>query len=673
MDVALVPPGAMGARRPTTLPLVVMGAAFATGCSRAEHRRVAPDATAIALVNEEPAPDAPIEDEGPATAPDAPARGDGPAPTTRRRRRWPLVLGVIAALLVLWLGFVAFRLATAASDAQRGVDALQRVSDTATGDLGSFVDSVGQPDDATTQRVQRELATATEAFTAANDAADSPLVAPWKVVPVLGRQIRSVSALSGAAATTTGASLTAFEQLSEVAAQDTSTPEARLAAGDRTQEVLAQLSKDLDDPDLGPKDHLLPQLADAYNRFTEESGRLTDTVDRALTGVTGVNQFLEGPTRYLVLAANNAEMRAGSGMFLQAGELTVDKGSFDMTELQPTADMQLPAPGTTLDPDVKALWSWLEPEREWRSLNATPRFDESARMAADMWAASGHAPVEGVIAMDVVGLQRLLELVGPVQITEADGTVTTIDADNVVRNLLLRQYLDADSTAQRRDRLSTVGQAVFDALNERGYDPGQLLRVVQQAGRGRHLLIWSSDPVEQAGWEALDASGALPGNGLLLSILNRGGNKLDQFLDVTSDMTWTDEGDHRRVSVEVTATNGAPDGLPRYVAGPFPGLDVQPGEYVGIVALTVPKTATAPATEGAELFLSGEDGPTRLLGARIDVRRGASATITFQFDVPNGTDEIVVLPSARVPPVVWSADGDTWKDRKPRTVALDGG
>ncbi|UDY37119.1 DUF4012 domain-containing protein [Dermatobacter hominis] len=625
----------------------------------------------------DPADDADHADDGASPPVDDPAGPDDAAPApvrrARRRRRWPTVLGVVAVLLVLWLGFVAFRLVTAAADAQRGVDALQRVSDLSTGDLGSFVDSVGTPDDPEAQEVQAELATAADAFRSASDAADSPLVAPLKVVPVLGRQIRSVSALSGSAASSTEASLTAFRSLSDVAAMDTSTPEARLAAGDRTQVVLTELADAIADPDLGPKKGLIGPLAEAYDRFAEESDRLNGTVDRALTGVTGVNQFIKGPSNYLVLAANNAEMRAGSGMYLQAGELHVDAGRFAMTELQPTAQMVLDAPGTTVDPDVQALWSWLQPDREWRNINATPRFGESARMAADMWAASGHAPVDGVIAMDVVGLQRMLELVGPVEITEADGTVTSISADNVLTSLLLQQYLGSGSVDERRDRLSTVGQAVFAALNERGYEPGQLLQAVQSAGRGRHLLIWSSDPVEQAGWEALDASGALPGNGLLLSILNRGGNKLDQFLQVAADMRWTTEGDHRRVSVAVTATNAAPENLPRYVGGPYPGLDVEPGQYVGVLALTVPKSATAPATEGADLFLSGEDGPTsRLLATRIDLRRGQSTTITFQFDLPDATDEVVVLPSARVPPVVWTADGDSWKDRKPRSVDLDG-
>ncbi len=581
-------------------------------------------------------------------------------------------MAVLSVLLVLWLAVVAFRLVTGAADARRGVDALEQVSQRSTGSLSSFVESVGSPDDPDVVAVRTDLATATDAFRSAEDAASSAIVAPLKVVPILGRQIRSMEALSGAAATTTGAAQTAFDDLGEVAEQDSSTPEARLAAGARTQEVLAELADGVADLDLGPKEGLVAPLAEAYDRFDAELVTLRGTVDRALVGVTGVNQFLVGPSRYLVLAANNAEMRAGSGMFLQAGELGVLGGRFSMTELQPTAQMVLDAPGTTVDPDVAALWSWLEPDREWRNVNATPRFDQSARMAADMWAASGHAPVDGVIAMDVVGLQRMLQLVGPVDVTDADGTVTTIDADNVLTQLLLQQYLGSGSTDERRDRLSVVGQTVFQALNERGYEPGQLLQAMQSAGRGRHLLIWSSDPVEQAGWEALDTSGALEGNGLLLSILNRGGNKLDQFLDVTADLTWSAGDGSRRVSVTITATNTAPENLPRYVGGPYPGLDTVSGEYVGILALTVPKAATAPQAEGAELFLSGEDGPTRLLGTRVDVPRGASTTVTLSFELPAAEDQVVVLPSARVPPVVWTAGGDTWKDRMPRTVDLDG-
>ena len=491
------------------------------------------------------------------------------------------MLGAVLALVVIWFGFAAIRLAGAAADAKDGTRSMQKAKRHTTGSLTNFVESVGAADAPEVREVRKELAAATDSFEAASTAADSPLIAPLKVVPILGRQVRSVSKLSSAAADTTRATSTAFDQLVATAAGKSSTPQDRLATGQRTQQILDELSKQITDVDLGPKDGLVGPLADAYDRFDEQLVALRSSVDRALVGVTGVNQFLTGPSRYLVLASNNAEMRAGSGMYLQAGELSVTQGSFSMSELQPTALMKLRSPGTTLDPDVAALWDWLQPDREWRNINATPRFDQSARMAADMWAASGHEPVDGVLAMDVVGLQQLLQLVGPVQVTDADGTVTTIDADNALHQLLLQQYITAGSSENRRDWLSVVGQAVFSAMNERGYQPTDLLRVLQSSGRGRHLLIWSSDPVEQAGWEALGTSGTLAPDSMLLSVLNRSGNKLDQFIGVDADMTWTSPDDSatgtRRVSVRVTATNTAPDGLPRYVAGPYPGLDVVAG------------------------------------------------------------------------------------------------
>lgn len=577
---------------------------------------------------------------------------------------------IVLALVIVWLGFVTFRLLGAVSDARTGVDAMQRVDARSTGKLTSFVDSVGGPDDPTTRAVKKDLATATDAFHSAQSTADSAAVAPLRILPVIGRQIRSISALSSAAADTASASAEAFDQLSRVAAKGSTTPETRMAAVGSTQEILSRLRSATTDLHLGPKRGLISPLADAYDRLDLRLARLRNTVDRAIVGVTGVHRFLQGPSTYLVLASNNAEMRAGSGMYLQAGELEVTDGRFVMSELRPTARMTLKTPGTTVDPDVAALWSWLEPDREWRSLNATPRFDQSARMAADMWVASGQAPVDGVIAMDVVGLQKLLELVGPVDVRDPDGTVTTINADNVLSQLLLKQYLGPDGTDERRDRLSVTAQAVFEAMNQRGYKPGRLLRALQSAGTGRHLLMWSRDPVEQAGWEALETSGALPRNSLLLSVLNRSGNKLDQFLDVAADMTWTTSGDTRRVSVKITATNRAPDGLPRYVGGPYPGLSIVGGEYQGILALTVPKTASTPKAEGAELFLSGEDGPTRLVGTKIDLKRGESTTTTLSFDLPANESTIRVLPSARVPPVTWTAGGATWKDRWPRDVHL---
>lgn len=577
----------------------------------------------------------------------------------------------IAVLVVAWIAFAAWRLSSAAGDADRGVASMQAAREVATGDLNSFIDSVGSPDSAPAKALDRDLARATAAFDDAHAAMGSPLIAPLVHIPVLGRQIRSVTALSKAAAATTGATRSTFHELTAIAADAPSTPDGRVEAGRRTQTTLTRYASSIRGLDLGPDRGLLQPLADAYNRFSAEAAHLDDTIGRALAAVTGLNRFMAGPTRYLVLAANNAEMRAGSGMFLQAGELSVDGGRFTLSDMQATDQMVLPSAGARVDPDVDALWAWAYPNREWRALNMTPRFDESARMASEMWVAAGHGPVDGVIAVDVLGLKRLLRLVGPVEVTGPDGAVVTITADDVVEQLLIEQYRDAGKdNAGRRDRLSQVASAVFDAMNHRRFSPGQLLRSLQRSGGGRHLLVWSRDPVEQAGWVALGASGVPDGSSMLLSLLNRGGNKLDQFMGVSASISSTQDRELRHVAVRIDLTNGTPPGLPRYVVGPYPGIDTVAGEYKGVLALTVPHSAGNPSTEGAELLLAGNDGPTRLLATRVDLRAGAATRITFHFDLPLEQRRIEVLPSARVPPVAWTAGGDQWTDDGPRTVVL---
>jgi hypothetical protein len=96
-------------------------------------------------------------------------------------------------------------------------------------------------------------------------------------------------------------------------------------------------------------------------------------------------ELFAGNSTLLLLLGNNAEMRAGSGMFLTVGTLTVSDGRLDVGEIVPTFDFQLPEP-VTVDTDLAARWGWLEPGREWRNLGVSPRFDVTAEQASRMWA-----------------------------------------------------------------------------------------------------------------------------------------------------------------------------------------------------------------------------------------------------------------------------------------------
>ena len=98
----------------------------------------------------------------------------------------------------------------------------------------------------------------------------------------------------------------------------------------------------------------------------------------------GMQLLLQGPRRYLVLVANNAEMRAGSGMFLSVGVASFADGAFSVGDFRPTPDFNLPAGSVAVPPDLQNLWGFLHPTEEWRNLASTPRFDVSASLAAQM-------------------------------------------------------------------------------------------------------------------------------------------------------------------------------------------------------------------------------------------------------------------------------------------------
>ncbi len=546
------------------------------------------------------------------------------------------------------------------------MDGLEAISND---DLTTLADSLGgRVDDVSEETAAAQLRTASSDFADAGDRLGSLLVKPLWYLPVIGRQLRSAAALSDAAETTTAQAAIASAQLEDLLGSDTATGSTRLEAVQAAEDVLSTLQSGIADLDLGPTEGLLPPLADARNRFAGEYDRVTETLDTTTTALVGTQEFLQGPSNYLLLAANNAEMRAGSGMFLQAGSLQVLDGSFSVGDFTATQDLALADPVGNVDPDLESLWGTLKPASEWRNLNLSPRFDKTAPTAAEMWEASGGGRVDGVVSVDIVAITRLLELTGPV--TLASGEV--IGADTVQNDLLVNQYqeLGGDRDA-RRERLGQVAQAAFAALNDRAVSASDLLDLMRDLGSERHLQMWSSKPLEQAAWVALGTDGSLTEDSMLLSVMNRGGNKLDPYLKVTSTMSATVDGDLRHIVVEVTMDNTAPSDLSNYAGGPYPGSDLAPGEYKGIVALNMPGGAGNITMSGGVPAALGEDGPTRMAATEVRMPPGTGTSTRFEFDLPVSWEEVEVLASARVPPTRWIAGSEAWTDDVTHQVVLD--
>ncbi len=265
------------------------------------------------------------------------------------------------------------------------------------------------------------------------------------------------------------------------------------------------------------------------------------TLARTSEAAAAAATILQGPGTYLLLAGNNAEMRSGSGAFEEAGTITTGNGELHLSDMVPTSSLTLPAGAVPVTGDLEARWGWLLPGTDFRNLGLTPQFDVNGPLAAGMWKASTGQSVDGVLAIDVAGLQDLLEVTGPV--TTATGQV--VSASNVDQLLLHDQYVGETYTsdsAARTDELSTLASATLHALENRPFQLHSMADALSSAAAGPPRAPVVRRPGHQAAWSGAGVAGQLQPSSLMADMINRGGNKLDQYLSEDVSLKLTTRG-----------------------------------------------------------------------------------------------------------------------------------
>jgi hypothetical protein len=569
------------------------------------------------------------------------------------RRRTRLIVVVV---LLAWIVAAGVLLADAARHLVSGRDTASET-----------VDGI-QPSALLSSDVAGPLEDAAADFETAHDRLSNPVLTPIRLLPVLGRQLRSVDASADSAGEAVQLAASALRRTRATVTKPIADGPARLAVIDELSSAVEAARAGMAELDLGPDKALIGPVRTVHRDLAERVDDARDALARADEGLTATRKLLAGPSRYLVVAANNAEMRAGSGMWLTGGLLTAENGRLQLGEMEQLYRVARPPDGAVnvaeVDADLQDNWGWMRPDVEWRSLMASPRFVPSAEVAARMWAASGHEPVDGVLVLDAVGLGNLVAATGPVTL---DGR--TYDRDGIIRELLHDQYVRFQSSFQsdRREALSDVADAVFDRIDAGSWKADELARRLTDSVRGRHLLLWAADPTSQRAWAAAGASGTLQTDSLAVSLLNRGGNKLDWFLRSTAALSSERDGDDRVVTLELSYTNTVGEGEPSYISGPWPEAGTVKDEYKGVVAVNLPGFARDITLDGVPIEIRGDDGPTKVMAGTLRLKRGERATVTVRFRIAGG-DTFVVAASARHPATPWTFGSTTWRDDRARTV-----
>ena len=577
-----------------------------------------------------------------------------------RRPRRRTILAFVATLVLVWLLAAAWMLLDAKSALDHGRTSLASVRNGAT--PASLLDP----------ETNTGLDAASQDFAHARSRLRSPVLTPLRVLPVIGRHVRAGDRVASSSLAATALASHAVRDLQELSERD-------LGAGPQRIEVLKDLTSVIDRTreglerlDPGSPDDLAGPLGDAVAKLDTERDEAVTSLARAAGTTTALAAVLNGPTPYLLIGANNAEMRAGSGMFLSAATLGLDNGQLDLGDVRPTETLVLPAGSVPVTGDLAANWPWLDSGRDLRNMALTADFPQSAELAVKNWAlVPGGAKVAGVIVVDVDALRSLLRVVGPVEV----GGVR-YSADTVRSELLRQQYrrfgADEGDRDQRRDQLGEVAKVVFDRLEAGDWKLADLSSALLDSVQRRNLLVWSADPTIQKAWATTGADGHLRSGSLSVALLNRGAEKLDSYLDTTATLTSKRTGAGRvEVSLAYRITNKAPATGPRYLIGPnIAGMEA--GEHRGIAVVNLPAGTDGIRLTGATQTLVGTDGPTAVVAGDLTLKRGESITVRVTGTLPAGVDEVTLEPAARISRTVWTVNGTTYGIDRRRTVTLGG-
>jgi hypothetical protein len=580
-------------------------------------------------------------------------------PNPRRSGRRRALIWTVVGVVVVWIVVAGVFLLLGLLDASHGE------SDVALAEANL------SPGDLVAQAPLGALSSAHQNFEASSSRLNSPVLAPLEVLPVIGRQLRSAQDLSSSAERVTSIGVSAVRQVGVILKTPHPAGPARVNTIDNLVGLAHETYRSLNDVNLGPSNALLSPLADKRASFVSKLDKVRTDLSHASQVGGALATILKGPQSYVLLMANNGEMRSGSGTFLELGLLSSQNGEIQLSDMTPSSSLALSPGAVPVGGDLEDRWGWLMPGVDWRNLGFTPQFDVNGALAARMWTAATGQQVDGVMAVDVLAFQDMLEVTGPV--TLPGGQV--VDSGNVVALLTHDQYAglsDEPNTAAqetRQDELGSVAHGVLDAFDDESLNLKALADAMTSSTQGRHILVWSSSASQQSAWQNGGVAGTLSPDSMMVSVINRGGNKLDQYLSVGVGVRLHRTASQTSATLTIHLTNNTPSGQSQYIAGPYPGLGTSYGQYVGIACINLPSGSNHIVVTGnPPLLAEGPEGPTWLVGVPIDVLQGGSESVVLSFTLPTAHGRATVVPSARLTPVNWTFNGTSHPDSTPFVV-----
>lgn len=246
----------------------------------------------------------------------------------------------------------------------------------------------------------------------------------------------------------------------------------------------------------------------------------------------------QGRVKYLVAVMNPAEMRASGGAPLSLLFVSFKNGKMSIPLQGTTSSITLGSAPGLLGDSPELVWPRLKGDPFQPPLGEPQRFvnasfnPDFAVSAEQMRRATptffGHK-TDGVIALDLVAVSKLMNIVGPIE-SARYGTLTS---ENLVKKLLIQAYKEQGAAIAERQAENDKLMAVMMQSLVAGGGLIDKAKALGEAVPGRHLQMYFRDKRLQQLVEIEDLGGTVPdpkhGNLSAVYTQNGNGNKLDVF------------------------------------------------------------------------------------------------------------------------------------------------
>ncbi|MCR4280484.1 MAG: DUF4012 domain-containing protein [Candidatus Komeilibacteria bacterium] len=264
-----------------------------------------------------------------------------------------------------------------------------------------------------------------------------------------------------------------------------------------------------------------------------------------LTNLSATSDFLlrlvgsQGPQRYLIFFQNSNELRATGGFLGSFALLDIDKGEIQNIEVPGggTYDLKGELKENLIPPYPLQL---LSPRWQIWDANWWPDWPTSAAKLSWFYEKSGGPTVDGVIAINSVVLESLLDMTGPIDLEGYENKYLT--SDNVI--LSLQHAVEFEYDVEENKPKAIIGDLLSEiiaAVSE--FDITTLLSTGQVLGQHLErgdIQIYHRQADTAAAARRLGWSGQMQDSDsdyLQVVTHNIGGGKSDAVVDQTVDYT----------------------------------------------------------------------------------------------------------------------------------------